>query len=672
MGDELQNPYDLVNMENAYAILTGSTIQFSPTHYYIKFSPVDGEDIIEIESFEEAYGYEFETQPIHFQVVAEGMEDYVDPLVGDGGFSPEYGAVTTQDFSGGHFPNVPFVVLNRMYIPDYATRLTFTAFVISGNEQYYEAIDGLCHPDCPSWPDCLEDASLTCQVGPNVGYIPSIDPMTTQPKQNFPGYILDKDLGYLGEIVETSSRIPIIPDNLDCPEGCIPILETAPVSLGGWFWDCQCPDDWGDDGGGGPPAGQVEKCGCYVYDDKRMPGGKMSVTDTQFPEPEGVRKIKVMTAPRYFGFIWHNTNTDDNGCWKINKRYFVKNLKIKAVFKDRVSDRMVIRSLRGIRLWNAFLKPVKHKFLESRSNKEWHSLCLIIEDDTDNNSRDEQSYIAALTNNSIHEYYDDYSSMPSPGKIKVLIHNWGEELDAAPMFSEIDQDQFTFSDISGYFLAFDFPYVEPLTTLWDWSKPDLFLSFGDSDPSDQKRSTVYHEMTHVSQYAEAGPIWWEEYVRYIIHVALTPGQPKPYGDGSVNGAGRAELAEGMAYAHELVIADSKYGTLHSQSGGFQFNRYINQAELLLFRNDANEFIPSGLFFDLFDENGVFPAEVSRQEPNSITDEVKNFPFETQIQVFGFPGMENVDQFQNLLWQFHGTATGNLLNDYNLLFQSYGH
>lgn len=58
---------------------------------------------MEIESFEEAYGYEFETQPIHYEILAEGKEDYVDPLVGDGGFSPEYGAVTTQDFSGGIF-----------------------------------------------------------------------------------------------------------------------------------------------------------------------------------------------------------------------------------------------------------------------------------------------------------------------------------------------------------------------------------------------------------------------------------------------------------------------------------------------------------------------------------------------------------------------------------------
>ena len=671
LGDELQNPYDIENMENAYSVLTGSTIQFTPTHYYIKFSPLDGEDIIELEVFEEEYGYEFETQPIHFEILAEGKEDYIDPGMTGEGFSPEYGAVTRADFTGGHFPDVPYVVLNEMYIPVFESRLTFTAFVISGNEQYYEAIDGLCHPDCPSWPDCLDDPALTCQVGPGAGTIPTIDPMTTQPRQNFPGYILDDDLGYFGEIDETSSRIPIIPEDLDCPEGCIPILEVAPISLGGWFWDCECPDDWDDDGGpGGPPNGQVSRCGCFVYDDKRMPGGKLSVTDTQFPETEGVRKVKVMTAPRYFGFIWHNTNSDDNGCWKIDKRYNVKNLKIKAVFKDRVTERMVIRGLRGIRLWNTFLKPVKHKFVETRNNRDWHSLCLTIADDTDNNSRDEQSYVAALTNNSIHEYYDDFSSMPSPGKIRVLIQNWSNKGDAAPMFSEIDQDQFTFSDISGFLISYDIPYVQPLTTLWDWAKPDVLLSFGDDKTSDLKRRTVYHEMTHVSQYAIAGPVWWEEYVRYIIRVFFS-NQPKPYGDGSASGAGRAELTEGMAYAFQYVITDQKYGLNHSNGSPSQFFRNSNEGERLIFWNLDTDFIPSGLFFDLYDQNGVFPNGLSALEPAAITDNAYGFPFENQIQVFNSI-VVSISSFEDRLWQVYGTGSGSTFTEYSLLFDSYGH
>ncbi len=673
LGDELENPYDINNMEEAFELFTGYSTQVVPTHYYIQFLPEIGKHIILIEAFEEQYGYEFETQPIHYEVLAEGMEDYVDPEIGDEGFSPEYGAVKVADFGVGHFPDVPYVILNEMYIPIYETRLTFTAFVISGNEQYYEAIDGLCHPDCPTWPSCLDDPSLTCQVGPNVVYIPTIDPMTTQPKQNFPGYILDEDMGYHGEIEETSGRIPIIPDTIDCPEGCVPILDVAPTGLGGLFWDCDCSGDWEDDEEPiDPPSELVTMCGCIVFENERKPGGKISVLDTRFSEPEGLRKIKVMTAPRYFGFIWHNTDTDNNGCWKIDKRYNVKNLKIKPVFKDRVTDRMVIRSLRGIRFWNAFLKPVKHKFLEKRTNKDWHSLCLLLDDDTDDNSRDEQSYVAALTNNSIHEYYDDFSTMPSPGKIKVLIHNWSDDGNAAPMFSEIDQDQFTIGDATDYLLAYGIPLVGPfMYNLWEWSKPDVILSFGDDKESDLKRSTVYHEMTHVSQYAVAGPEWWENYIRYIIDISFT-NQPEPYGDGSSPGSGLAELAEGMAYAHELVVADNKYGFSHSFTSDPILFRFINRAEVLTFNEVASSFIPSGLFFDLYDENGVFPGTVTRPEPGFVNDIVRNFPFETQVEIFDLAGMENIDQFRTLLWHLHGAGSNNILNDYNQLFGSYGH
>ena len=77
-------------------------------------------------------------------------------------------------------------------------------------------------------------------------------------------------------------------------------------------------------------------------------------------------------------------------------------------------------------------------------------------------------------------------------------------------------------------------------------------------------------------------------------------------------------------------------------------------------------------FDLYDESGVFPLAVSRPEPTFVMDNVRNFPFEIQVQVFDLPAMNNIEQFKNFLWQFHGATTGNVLNDYNQLFMSYGH
>jgi hypothetical protein len=89
LGNVLNNPYALDNINQAYQMLRGSTGNLQPTHYYLKWVPQTGEHIEALEAFEEAYGYEFETQPIHFEVVYEGTENYVDPAIGENGFSPE-------------------------------------------------------------------------------------------------------------------------------------------------------------------------------------------------------------------------------------------------------------------------------------------------------------------------------------------------------------------------------------------------------------------------------------------------------------------------------------------------------------------------------------------------------------------------------------------------------
>jgi len=168
----------------------------------------------------------------------------------------------------------------------------------------------------------------------------------------------------------------------------------------------------------------------------------------------------------------------------------------------------------------------------------------------------------------------------------------------------------------------------------------------------------------------AGPIWWEEYVRYIIRVFFS-NQPKPYGDGSASGAGRAELTEGMAEAFEMVVSDLKYDLNHSFGLPAQFNRYFNAGERLRFWINGNQFIPQGLFFDLYDQNGVFPVDVSVSEPAGIIDNAHGFPFEDQVQIIS-PIVNNIGSFQNQLWNNFGTGSGSTFSDYSILFDSYGH
>ncbi|MEM8585918.1 MAG: hypothetical protein AAGF87_16695, partial [Bacteroidota bacterium] len=343
LGQELNNPYDLVNIENAASLLGLNTDDYKdPTHYYLKFLPTEGQHIINIDSFEKNTDYEFEVEPIHYEILYEGDDGYFDDDYADIGLMPEYGAVSAEDYDNGYLPDVPYEVLNEMYIPAYTTRLTFTAFVISGNEQYYDAIDGYCHPDCPNWPACLDNEQLTCvpDLPPNDLYLESVEPFVNLPRPNFPDYIKDKAMGYNGEIAAMKFCVEYI----NSPSDCGPISNVAgSVSLPGQpgvcKWECLGPVPIDP----GPPPGFQEGCeSCYVSTDRRKPGGRFVLVDTQTGE-EGLRYVKVKATRGFWGFLWSNADTDENGCWNIlNRRYNSRRAKVKIVFRDRVHDRMVI------------------------------------------------------------------------------------------------------------------------------------------------------------------------------------------------------------------------------------------------------------------------------------------------------------------------------------------
>jgi len=481
---------------------------------------------------------------------------------------------------------------------------------------------------------------------------------------------MDSKMGYDGQAKLTVCDEIVGQPN--CGLNCTPVLEEIPHEPSACRWICDCPDDdddnndnddndGGNDGnddgnvgngnGGTPPDGQVKNCGCFVDEDRKKPAGRIILVDNQLGD-EGVRRVKVKTTKYFWGFLWQNTTTDDEGCWQANRRTNARRIKVKLVFKDKVSNRMVIRSFRGVRLWNAFLKPVKHKFRLRSNSRTWNDLCIRVRDDSENTSQHEEAYVAAITNNGIHEYYDDYGSFPSPGKIAILIHTLSDDLNSAPMFRNIDRNTIELADLTDYLAAaaVPIPFAEILHAYWDVSKPDVFLSFGDDKETDRKRKTVYHEMTHVSQFDRLGIDWWEDYHLYLTRVftCIGCGQRAPYGNGDLVGHELAEITEGMARSVDMWMSDMKYGLNHTNTtsillGDRQSLRYMNQAERLNFWNDGTNFIPQGLFFDLFDVNNSFPSSVTRSELLFVSDQVGSYSFEQQLNALR-PGITSIPLF----------------------------
>jgi hypothetical protein len=690
LGQKLSNPYELSNMRRAAALLSEGSegvvpkraVPINATHKYVKMIPHTGEEYIQLMDAAEKYDLTFQEQPLEYEVLYQGEEGYRDPTIGDMDLPPMYAAIPVDRYSLS-FKDMPHTVIQDLHISDYETQLTFAAYVISGNERDYEAIDGYCHPDCPNWPACLDMPEYTCtpDVAPDeVGTLIPEEYGRSQP--NFPEYMLDAAMGVDGEIQPFGSIIVCevtVNSRPNCRDGQAAVLEPMEHEPGACRWKCVSTG-----GGGTNPNPGTSTCGCQTSSNRKRPGGKITVVDTQLGD-EGVRRAKVRATKYRWGFIWATTDTDDEGCWRIHNTYNVKRAKVQIVFKDRVSDRMVIRSLRGARVHNAFLEAVDFTWFLTRNDKRWNNLCLKIEDDTDDTSLREQTFIAATTNNAVHEYYDDHTdNAPSPGKLSMLIHTLSDQLDAAPMFRKIDQSRLTSIMLDTWFTAFATTVIAtsmptPLRLYWEVAKPDVFLAFGDGRKSDVFKRTVYHEMVHTSQFVRLGSDWWQDNIIYLGNVRLfnfgrskADRQKTPYGDGRTDGSGRAEVIEGMAFAFGNRFAGAQYGTKHSliTSSLRGRNGHDTEAEGFLFWNNAKSFLPRGLFYDLLDNNSSHFSGVTRGEVGRIRDNVNNISFKEQLRTLN-PGIDNMDEFrENLILQ--QTGSGNSAADIRTLFQSYGY
>jgi len=321
-----------------------------------------------------------------------------------------------------------------------------------------------------------------------------------------------------------------------------------------------------------------------------------------------------------------------------------------------------------------------------------NQISIRIENSNDNNSQNEEAFVAATINNAIHELLDDHTTIGNDfdeTELRVLLHTWGGS-GSAPMLNVYSAEvsdfypHFGLGPILNILLDIDAPVPDmapsdpQLEIIWNTIQPDMTFAFGEGegyDHSDDIKSTIYHEMVHVVHALEAEENWWHDYRIYTLDVATTEGQASPYGNGDLPNAGMAELAEGIAESFEHFFTDLQYGVDHSQ-GNADLNRFVFRAERLEFWVDnelppGTDFIPEGLYFDLLDDNGVFPdLNVFPNEVGGVVDDVNAFTFEDQLDALG-PDVLTVEDFNTELWQLHGAGSGNTLIEFNQLFQSYG-
>lgn len=143
-----------------------------------------------------------------------------------------------------------------------------------------------------------------------------------------------------------------------------------------------------------------------------------------------------------------------------------------------------------------------------------------------------------------------------------------------------------------------------------------------------------------------------------------------YGDGSLAGSGLAEVAEGLAYPIGNYMTGQQYGVNHSFLGLTGRNVWAESAETRNFHLATTNFIPRGMFYDLFDSPS-FPANVGSSFENILggVDPVQGISFEEQYDALN-PAVRSIAQFKSVLLQINPPSSS--AADIETIFSAYGH
>lgn len=174
LGQQLPNPYTVVNMQAAVNILYGGNYPITASHLYVRFKPSSSEQLMTLDETEDL---ELQDYPIDYELIQDG-DYYQDPTLGTEDFHWLYTVVPANY----NFPlGIQYEVLEQLYLPDNNEILEDLAESMLAGAQYSSArvsnlpvvkIDrediqiesfnytleqcpcfDLDNP-CPVWPDC--------------------------------------------------------------------------------------------------------------------------------------------------------------------------------------------------------------------------------------------------------------------------------------------------------------------------------------------------------------------------------------------------------------------------------------------------------------------------------------------------------------------------------------
>jgi hypothetical protein len=368
-------------------------------------------------------------------------------------------------------------------------------------------------------------------------------------------------------------------------------------------------------GGGGTspprPSEFIEnECGCDIYRNVRKPGGCVRVEDTQFEDFQAVRRVEVVTKNGWF--TRRRVNTDDDGCWRVNKEFKGKSW-FWVRFKDKVSNRGKIR-FAGVRGWRFWQKAQTGKVsLGMKRGPHYHNIIIRFNkwDGVTRGTKTHYAWAGATVNNALHEFHDyarQEGFIAPPRRLNIMVgmkrrngfatmmrqmgsHNFITAVNQGMGYWVPNAVGFSANDNIGKWLL-----TATRSYVWPQPSPIMNTFLGDVnigvdfDNSDDVKRLAYHELGHASHFAGAS-------INFYRGVISAEVGAFGHGNPGVSLAGHIQIAESWAEHMAITMVSQEYPSSVVLNNGL-INDWLAQLEDV--RNEEIDHIPIGVYNDLID------------------------------------------------------------------------
>lgn len=211
-------------------------------------------------------------------------------------------------------------------------------------------------------------------------------------------------------------------------------------------------------------------------------------------------------------------------------------------------------------------------------------------------------------------------------QFNVYITNWGSFAGSAstPLFNKRFDSNLPSSFVNTFLIGLTSIPVSAVLGVITRVRLDMIIDYHvastNAFSSDLIKQTIYHELSHASQYSQLGNTWYTNFVNAELNeVYGYPSGPfSPYGPGQDGNSPIIALGEAWGYHMGYFLANQKYNVenINPTKGDFQVvvqqNGYIG-TDLVALENfipnlpaDPFKWIPKGLMLDLMDNGEPFP------------------------------------------------------------------